>query len=506
MKNYFKKTVMALLVMAMIVTFLPIEKMQVQAATTTGCVPITCYTMSTGRTNTYNLSNGRYTYTGYIDGATDRCTIQEVRSDGYVRVKYPVSGGRYRTAYAPSSAFFVNTNFSTKKMQLGTSKTAYRRSNLSQSLGTVYANDQVIVVGYSNNNTQVIYPVSGGYKMGWVSGKYSPQSDNTGSADIKAGYYQIKCAANQNMVLDVRGASTEDGATIQIYQNAYQTNQGFLIKSCGDGYYTITAIHSGKNLDVANSGQKNETKVLQWTAHNGDNQKWKIVKTSDNFYSFISKCNGLYLDVGGAVFKNQTHMQVYEGNNTIAQKFVLAWVSVDGQEYNQNSDSGISNSSDKIQQIVNYELSQLGVGDYRGNNNVVYNTWYYGHTVSGSGKAWCMAFQSYCANQIGVLDSAIPKTASCASAVSWYRQRGQFQLSASHGGNYTPKAGDLVFYGSNGSSHVGMIIAAPVNGYLQVVEGNVRAGNGNYTVQKFTRNTRRRVDSSYVYGYATPSY
>ena len=273
MRNYFKKVVMALLVMAMIVTFLPMEKMQVQAATTTGCVPIICYTIPTGRTNTYNLSNGRYTYTGYIDGATDCCTILEVKSDGYVRVKYPVSGGRFRTAYAKNSAFFVNTDFSTQKIQLGTSKTAYRRSNLSQTLGTVYANDQVIVVGYSGNKTQVIYPVSGGYKMGWVSGKYSTQSDNVENANIKNGYYQIKCAADQNMVLDVRGASTEDGATIQIYQNAYQTNQGFLIKNCGDGYYTITAIHSGKNLDVANSGKNNETKVLQWTAHNGDNGK-----------------------------------------------------------------------------------------------------------------------------------------------------------------------------------------------------------------------------------------
>ena len=55
MRNYFKKVVMALLVMAMIVTFLPMEKMQVQAATTTGCVPIICYTIPTGRTNTYNL-------------------------------------------------------------------------------------------------------------------------------------------------------------------------------------------------------------------------------------------------------------------------------------------------------------------------------------------------------------------------------------------------------------------------------------------------------------------
>lgn len=85
----------------------------VRAATTTNRVPITCYTISTGRVNTYNLSNGRYSYTGYIDGATDKCVIQQVRSDGYCKVKYPVSRG-YRTAYTPSSNFFSNINFSTK--------------------------------------------------------------------------------------------------------------------------------------------------------------------------------------------------------------------------------------------------------------------------------------------------------------------------------------------------------------------------------------------------------
>ena len=118
-----------------------------------------------------------------------------------------------------------------------------------------------------------------------------------------------------------------------------------------------------------------------------------------------------------------------------------------------------------------------------------------------------MAFQSFCANQCGGLNTAVPKTASCSYAVQWYRERGQFHLAASHGGNYTPQAGDLVFYGNGGGSHVGMIIASPTSdGYLQVVEGNVRSSNGNYTVQKFTRNSNRRVNSSYVYGYASPAY
>ncbi len=506
MKKMMKNVIAAMTILFLAVTFVFAgSETNVYAATSTSKVPITCYTISTGRTSTYELRNGRYSYTGYIDGATDCCTILQVRSDGYCKVKYPVARG-YRTAYAPSSAFFVNTDFSTNTVQLGSGKTAYRRSNLSQKIGSVYANDNVIIVGTSGNITQVIYPVSGGYKLGWVSGTYRAESSSVSDAYIKDGYYQIKAAANQNYVLDVYNESGDNGANVQLYQNHCAFNQGFLIKKCGSNYYTITALHSGKNLDVENSGSENCTNIIQWNAHGGDNQQWRIVKTSDGYYSFISKCNGLYMDYYGGVAGNEVNIEAYTGNNTIAQKFVLEDVTINGKAYGEDSNSG-SSSSDTVQKIVNYELSQVGTGDYRGNNNVKYNTWYYGRTINGSGYAWCMAFQSYCANECSVLNSAVPKTASCSQAVSWYNQRGQFHLSAYYGGNYTPKAGDLVFYGSRGSSHVGMIVGASVNGYLQVVEGNVRNDRtGNYTVQHFTRNTRRRVDSSYVYGYASPTY
>jgi len=154
-------------------------------------------------------------------------------------------------------------------------------------------------------------------------------------------------------------------------------------------------------------------------------------------------------------------------------------------------------------------LSQLGIGDYKGNNNVKYNTWYYGRNVSGNGYAWCMTFQAYCCNQITGSNNAIPKTASCTSAVNIFKSRGQFQYSRYYGGNYIPKAGDLVYYtnGSKSSScHVGMIISASVNGYLQTVEGNIVCSDGNYKVVKFTNNPKRTVNSSYVLGYAIPNY
>lgn len=217
------------------------------------------------------------------------------------------------------------------------------------------------------------------------------------------------------------------------------------------------------------------------------------------YYTLTCKCNGRCLDVSGGKVFNGNNIQIYESNGTASQKWKLV------------STSASENTSSELvaQKLVNYELSQLGIGDYRGNNNVKYNTWYYGRSVSGSGHAWCMAFQAYCCYQITGSNNAIPKTASCTSAVNTFKSRGQFHYSRYYGGNYIPKAGDIVYYtnGSRYSScHVGMIISAPVNGFLQTVEGNIICSNRNYKVVRFTKNAKRTVNSSYVLGYATPNY
>jgi hypothetical protein len=501
-----KKGIIKTILVTMLVLALAVqgEPLVVRAASTTNKVPITGYTISTGRVNTYAYSNGKYSYTGYIDGKTDLCVIKEIKQDGYCQVKYPVKKG-YKTAYTKTSNFLVNDNFSTSTIQIGVKKTAYRRSNLSQKIGTVYASDQVIVVGISGNNTQVIYPISNGYKLGWITGTYGVSTEK--SASLATGYYQIKSAINTNYVLDVCGRYKDNGVNVQIYENQRHTNQVFIIKKQSDGYYTLTAVHSGKLLDVDGGKCYDGVNVQQWSANGENNQKWKIVKTSDGYYSLISKSNGLYLDVSGGKAANEVNVQCYTGNSTLAQKFVLQRGTVGGKDYTEKETKS-STAENKIQKLVNYEISQIGVGDVKGNNNVKYNTWYYRRTVSGSGYAWCQVFQSYCAEKVGVLNTAIPKECSCKNAVSWYKNKGQFKLAAYYGGSYIPKAGDLVFYKSDGRiNHVGLIIASPVNGYLQVIEGNVKdSSTGNYTVQKFTKNSKRKLTNSYVYGYATPNY
>lgn len=131
--------------------------------------PIKAYTKSTGRVTTY--SDFGNTVTGYIDGAVDLCTINEVYTNGWCSVTYPTSKGA-KTAYTQSSNFADSFNV-TSTTNMGSNRAVYRRPNLKESLGTIYANDLVKVVGSANGNMQVIYPLdSGGYKMGWISGSY----------------------------------------------------------------------------------------------------------------------------------------------------------------------------------------------------------------------------------------------------------------------------------------------------------------------------------------------
>lgn len=78
------------------------EKTVVHAATTTSNTPIVMYTRSTGRSNTYKSVNGAYS--GYIDGASDKCSILALYDNGWCQVTYPTAKGN-KTAYTLTSNF-----------------------------------------------------------------------------------------------------------------------------------------------------------------------------------------------------------------------------------------------------------------------------------------------------------------------------------------------------------------------------------------------------------------
>ena len=57
--------------------------------------------------------------------------------------------------------------------------TAYRRSSGTATIGSVSKGDVCYSLAVSGSRTQIIYPISGGYKMGWVATSSIPGNNNT---------------------------------------------------------------------------------------------------------------------------------------------------------------------------------------------------------------------------------------------------------------------------------------------------------------------------------------
>ena len=130
--------------------------------------PITAYPAATaGKVTVYNSNFEAYSQSTRYIAYNDLCTINAVYTNGYCSVTYPTSGGT-NTAYVKTSDFI--TNGVTPYSYTPTSNlTTYIRSNLSETFGSVFTTDKCTVVGKTGEKLQIIYPVSSGYKLSWIS-------------------------------------------------------------------------------------------------------------------------------------------------------------------------------------------------------------------------------------------------------------------------------------------------------------------------------------------------
>ena len=130
--------------------------------------PITAYPSATsGKISVFNANLTEYSQSTRYISANDLCTINNVYTNGYCSVTYPTSNGSH-TEYARTSDFIPNsvTPFGWSP---SSNTTSYVRSDMGIEFGSVFASDSCTVVGrVGETKLQVIYPVSGGYKLGWV--------------------------------------------------------------------------------------------------------------------------------------------------------------------------------------------------------------------------------------------------------------------------------------------------------------------------------------------------
>ena len=118
-----------------------------------------------------------------------------------------------------------------------------------------------------------------------------------------------------------------------------------------------------------------------------------------------------------------------------------------------------------VKQILTIAQAELGIYESPANsNNVKYNTWYYGKTVSGAAYPWCMVFVQWVFNQASMKLPYL--TASCSSLLSWYQKNKPGNVVK------TPKPGDIVIYNF---SHTG-IVESVGSSTITAIEGNTSPG------------------------------
>lgn len=159
------------------------------------------------------------------------------------------------------------------------------------------------------------------------------------------------------------------------------------------------------------------------------------------------------------------------------------------------------------EEIVNVARSKIGF--YEGNINE-FTTWYYGYETDAF---WCTIFVSWCADQVGALQTAVPKRSSCTPMKDWFERRGEYYPVDS---DYIPVKGDIVFINTavdntDDIHHVEIItengfFGSTNNPKIKCIGGNT--SDLNFNGSEYVTEKTRPVNGSraQIVGYAHPSY
>ena len=137
------------------------------------------------------------------------------------------------------------------------------------------------------------------------------------------GVYIFLCSADQTYALDVAGASTSNGAAVQLYHSNGTAAQKFTAIENDDNTWTFKNYRSSLVLDAAGGGKADRTIIQQYQSNGTDAQKWKLQENDDGTVTFIAKASGKALDVAGGHMADHTYVWLWHANGTKAQKYYM---------------------------------------------------------------------------------------------------------------------------------------------------------------------------------------
>ena len=134
----------------------------------------------------------------------------------------------------------------------------------------------------------------------------------------------ITSVANKKLVTDVTGASTANGARVQLYSSNNTNAQKYRFESIGNGTYKIVNVNSGKVLDVSSGSTVNGAALQQYTSNNTVAQQWTVRNYGSSKIALVSVNANKAVDIPGGNAVQQAQLQLYSPNGTVAQQWLVA--------------------------------------------------------------------------------------------------------------------------------------------------------------------------------------
>ena len=183
------------------------------------------------------------------------------------------------------------------------------------------------------------------------------------------GIYKIVVGVNTNKSFEVSGNNKDNNAKVGIWDYGNVSWQKFYFEY-KDGYYKITAMHTGKSLTVKNNSIKEGTEIVQSDFTGSDGQKW-IVKDSNKNGWIISPLSNANLSISVQnTIQNGAKLILSATKNSNNQMFYL---------YNiNNSEATQKNGVYKIVMGANANKSFEVAGNNKDNNAKI-GLWEYGN-------------------------------------------------------------------------------------------------------------------------------
>ena len=134
----------------------------------------------------------------------------------------------------------------------------------------------------------------------------------------------ITSVANKKLVTDVTGASTANGARVQLYSSNNTNAQKYRFESIGNGTYKIINANSGKVLDVSGGSTANGAALQQYASNNTVAQQWTVRNYGSGRIALVSVNANKAVDIPDGNAVQQAQLQLYSPNGTVAQQWLVA--------------------------------------------------------------------------------------------------------------------------------------------------------------------------------------